>query len=208
MKIGKKSGLKYFDINDISSWRPGYAPVTNIPKSWRGTAIDILKMENVSYSDRLWVSLRSSLVSEKLMRLFAVWCCRQVQHLLKDPRSVAAVDSAEKFAHGKISSEELASAAQAAYAAYASAHLYIHVVIGSPLAGTAAASSDAAYAAYSSAQVSAHASHSAAYAARCVGHYFGEFVGAELDAGEKVQADKLIEMILEEGKQRIRSKKK
>ena len=37
---------------------------------------------------------------EKEMLLFAVWCARQVQHLLTDPRSIAALDVAERFAYG------------------------------------------------------------------------------------------------------------
>ncbi len=52
-------------------------------------------------------------------RLFAVWCARQVQHLMKDPRSIAALDVAERYAHGQATEEELAAAhaAQAAHRA-------------------------------------------------------------------------------------------
>ena len=50
-------------------------------------------------------------------RLFAVWCARQVQHLMGDPRSIAALDVAERFANDEASAEELAAARDAAGAA-------------------------------------------------------------------------------------------
>ena len=50
-------------------------------------------------------------------RLFAVWCARQVQHLMTDPRSIAALDVAERHAQGQATDEELAAAAAAAEAA-------------------------------------------------------------------------------------------
>jgi hypothetical protein len=50
-------------------------------------------------------------------RLFAVWSARQVQHLMTDPRSIAALDVAERHAQGQASDQELAEAAGAAWAA-------------------------------------------------------------------------------------------
>jgi hypothetical protein len=58
-------------------------------------------------------------------RLFAVWCARQVQHLMPDPRSVAAIDVAEFYARGEATRKEMdaalihARAARAAGAPYA-----------------------------------------------------------------------------------------
>jgi len=46
--------------------------------------------------------------------MYAVWCARQVQHLLTDARSLAALDVAERHAHGQASDAELAAAARAA----------------------------------------------------------------------------------------------
>jgi hypothetical protein len=43
-------------------------------------------------------------------RLFAVWCARQVQHLMTDPRSVAALDVAERYARGEATDKELSDA--------------------------------------------------------------------------------------------------
>ena len=50
-------------------------------------------------------------------RLFAVWCGRQVQHLMTDPRSMAALDVAEHHANGNATDEELDAAWDAARAA-------------------------------------------------------------------------------------------
>ena len=49
------------------------------------------------------------------MRLFAVDCARSVQHLMTDPRSVAALDVAERHADGHATDDELAAARDAAW---------------------------------------------------------------------------------------------
>ncbi len=56
---------------------------------------------------------------ESEMRLYAVWCARQVQHLMTDPRSLAALDVAERHALGKADDDELKAARSASEAAAA-----------------------------------------------------------------------------------------
>lgn len=53
----------------------------------------------------------------KEWRLFAVWCARRVQYLMEDPRSVVALDVAERHASGAATDDELAAAWDAARAA-------------------------------------------------------------------------------------------
>lgn len=48
------------------------------------------------------------------LRLFAVRCARAVQHLLKDKRSLDAIDVAERYANGQATDEELDDAFDAA----------------------------------------------------------------------------------------------
>lgn len=54
-------------------------------------------------------------------RLYAVWCARRVQHLMTDPRCIAALDTAEGYAKGGATRNELNAAWNAACAASANA---------------------------------------------------------------------------------------
>ena len=47
-------------------------------------------------------------------RLQAIKCARELQHVLSDPRSLTAIDVAERFAYGKATAEELREARNAA----------------------------------------------------------------------------------------------
>ena len=62
---------------------------------------------------------------DREIRLFAVDCARDVQHLMTDQRSIDALDVAERFANGQATDEELSvardSATDAADAAWAAA---------------------------------------------------------------------------------------
>ena len=66
--------------------------------------------------DALWCC-RAEPQYDREWRLFAVWCARQVQNLMTDPRSIEAMDVAERFAHGTATKSELYSARAAAWAA-------------------------------------------------------------------------------------------
>ena len=48
---------------------------------------------------------------------FALACARRVQHLMRDPRSVAALDTRERWLRGEATDEEMAAARAAAWAA-------------------------------------------------------------------------------------------
>lgn len=98
-----------------------------------------------------WVATRPSVLTDKELRLFAVFCARQVQHLMTDPRSIEAIDVAEKFAQGKASDDELARAYAAARAAYAAAKAAYAVY----------AAAKAVYAVYAAAKAAAWATSNA-----------------------------------------------
>ena len=66
--------------------------------------------------DALWC-LRVVDGHQREMRLYAVWCARQVQHLMDDQRSLAALDIAERYANGQAMDQELLAARAAAKAA-------------------------------------------------------------------------------------------
>lgn len=69
----------------------------------------------------IWVATRSGVLTDNELRRFAVWSARQVQHLMTDPRSVATLDVAERYAEGAATDEEMAAARAAASAAVNSA---------------------------------------------------------------------------------------
>ena len=73
-------------------------------------------LDSNGLDDALWC-LRAVTGHDREIRLYAVWCARQVQHLMTDPRSIAALDVAERFANGAATAEELDGAVDAAWAA-------------------------------------------------------------------------------------------
>jgi hypothetical protein len=65
----------------------------------------------------IWISTREGVLTDKELRLFAVWSARKVQHLMTDSRSIRALDVAERYAHGHATKSELAVARSAARSA-------------------------------------------------------------------------------------------
>lgn len=71
-------------------------------------------LDSNGIEDALWC-LRAVSGWGREMRLYAVWCARQVQHLMADPRSLEALNVAERHALGQATDEELAAARDAAW---------------------------------------------------------------------------------------------
>jgi hypothetical protein len=73
-------------------------------------------LDSNGFNDALW-ALRCVTGHDGAIRHYAVWCARQVQHLMTDPRSVEALDVAERHADGLATDDELAAARDAAWGA-------------------------------------------------------------------------------------------
>ena len=66
-------------------------------------------LDSNGLADALWCC-RAAPEHSKTWRLYAVWCARQVQHLMTDQRSLTALDVAERHAMGLATDAELAAA--------------------------------------------------------------------------------------------------
>lgn len=71
-------------------------------------------LESNGFDNALWAT-QCVAGADRDLRLFAVWCARQVQHLMADKRSLNALDVAEKFANGQASEAEIYAAWDAAW---------------------------------------------------------------------------------------------
>jgi len=109
--------MKQFTLSDLRKLGPCYDPGRYLSETWCGTALDILDVKAAPFPDRLWMLMYAGFFSEKFIRLYAVWCARQVQHLMQDERSIRALDVAEAFANGTVTRAELWAANDAARAA-------------------------------------------------------------------------------------------
>ena len=71
-------------------------------------------LESNGLNDALW-ALCCAPNCDRDARLFAVWCARQVQHLMKDSRVLNALDVAERFANGQVTAADRAASRSAAW---------------------------------------------------------------------------------------------
>jgi hypothetical protein len=102
----------------------------------------------------LWLFERTNPLDERLMTLAAGHCANSVRHLMRDERSLRAVDMAIAYGEGRATEEELEAAAEAAAAAaYAGDAVFNAAAYAADAAANAYAyayASDAAAAAYAS----------------------------------------------------------
>mgnify|MGYP000963485581 CR=1 FL=1 len=70
-------------------------------------------LDSNGLDDALWC-LRAVTGHDREIRLYAVWCARQVAHMMTDQRSIGALKVAEHYANGLASKKELAAAWAAA----------------------------------------------------------------------------------------------
>jgi hypothetical protein len=143
--------------------------------------------------DALWC-LRAVNGHDREIRLYAVWCARQVQHLITDPRLLAALDVAERHAHGEATDSDLAAASYAAWAAAragagAGAGNAASAAAGDAASAAAEAAASAAAAAWAAARAAAGAAAGdAASAAAEAAAWDAASAAAEAAAGDAQEA--------------------
>ena len=191
-------------LNKIRSHRPCVSGWKKILTYLNKTEADdeplsistILKSNGID--DALW-ALRAVDGYDKEIKLFAVWCARQVQHLMKDQRSINSLDVAEKYLACSAVLEEVkmaaADAADAADAATYAAATYAAAAYAADAAADAA--NAAANATYDAATYAADAAY-AAYAAYDAYDAAATYAAATYAAAAKQQMiEKQTEKLLE-----------
>jgi hypothetical protein len=135
-------------------------------------------IESNGLDDALWC-VRCLPDYNRLWRKYAVWCARQVEHLMVDQRSQYALDVADRHADGMATDAELAAARDAARAARDAA--------------SAAASAAAWYAGRAASAAVSAAAWDSASAARAA--WDASAASAAGDAARDTQKKKLIEIL-------------
>jgi hypothetical protein len=156
------------------------------------TALDILRLPDVSVSDKMWSVLREEFIPAPVLHEFGCWCAAQALALIDnpDPRSVAAIAAKRAWLQGEITDEQLAAAWNAAWAAARAAEW--DAACAAACAAAWAAAWDAACAAARAAEWDAAcaAARAAARAAACAAAW-----AAAWDAAWDAQIEHLIEML-------------
>ena len=102
-------------LNQIRSKSPCREGWTKLLTYLNKTAADdeplsiITVLDSNGLDDALWC-LQAVKGHDREIRLYAVWCARQVQHLMQDPRSLTSLDVAERYAKGLADEYELSVA--------------------------------------------------------------------------------------------------
>ena len=111
---------KKVTYKDIIKFNACYDPIEiGMPKTYSDTIPNFIKeyrdkVKNTE--DIIWFLCRKEYMTDKDMRLFAVWCAREALKLVESPdeRSINACNVAEKFANGEATQEDLDAARAAA----------------------------------------------------------------------------------------------
>ncbi|KKK99432.1 hypothetical protein LCGC14_2632760, partial [marine sediment metagenome] len=101
-----KTTITYKDLMSLDP-RPCYDPIEiGMPKSYSASIPEFINEYRNKVKrklDIIWVVCHTDYMTDKDMRLFAVWCAREALKLVSNPdkRSVTACDVAEAYANGK-----------------------------------------------------------------------------------------------------------
>ena len=135
-------------------------------------------------------------LTDSQLRLFAVRCVRRVQHLMRDPSSIKALDVAERHARGQATDEELKAACDAAWAAARAAAGYAAESVAKVAAAWAAKAAASAAGVAALAALAARAAADAA-AARAAA---ADAADAAREAERAAQRE-ILEQIRKEGRE-------
>ena len=101
--------------------RKRYAQVAAMRDEW--SALDVLALDGVSNTDKLWAVLREEFIDAPVLHEYACRCAEYALTFVREPdsRSIAAIEAKRKWLRGEISNDDLTAAQAAADAAWAAA---------------------------------------------------------------------------------------
>jgi len=111
--------MKLVTYDAIMEWNPCYNPIQiGIPTDYSDTLLNFVKeyrhkVKNLQ--DINWITCR--FLDKKTRDYYTWWCVNEIKHLMKDKRSVKAVDTLKLYIDGKATIKELEAAVNAADAA-------------------------------------------------------------------------------------------
>ena len=114
--------MKTVTIEEFVKFDPCYTEdqlkaIAGDKKEW--SALDILNLDKVPATDKLWAVLREELIDARILHEFACVCAEQALTTIDNPdqRSIDAIKAKRAWLCGEITDEELASARDAACSA-------------------------------------------------------------------------------------------
>lgn len=72
----------------------------HLPTGWEGSILDLIYMESIPFKDRLNIVIDYELISEKLLRIFSIWCARRVLLLCPRKELSELLDKSNEYALG------------------------------------------------------------------------------------------------------------
>ena len=102
---------------ETAAGRKRYARVAAMRDEWN--ALDVLALDGVSNTDKLWAILREEFIDAPVLHEYACRCAEYALTFVREPdsRSIAAIEAKRKWLRGEISNDDLTAAWAAAWAA-------------------------------------------------------------------------------------------
>ena len=114
--------MKTVTIEQFMAFEPCYAEdkvreLAGDKTEW--TALEVLRLEQVPSSDRLWAVLREDFIEAEILHEFACRCAEKALTLVDNPdqRSIDAIAAKRAWMRGEITDEQLDAARSAARSA-------------------------------------------------------------------------------------------
>lgn len=99
---------------ETAAGRKRYARVAAMRDEW--SALDVLALDGVSNTDKLWAVLREEFIDAPVLHEYACRCAEYALTFVREPdsRSIAAIEAKRKWLRGEISNDDLTAARDAA----------------------------------------------------------------------------------------------